>query len=130
MSEFPTTMAAARRAREQGLATVAGAPNVVRGGSHSGNVAALDLAREGVLDALSSDYVPSSLLQAAWRLREDAGYSPSEAVALVSSRPARACGLHDRGEIHPGLRGDLVRVVNLGNVPAVREVWRAGRRVA
>jgi alpha-D-ribose 1-methylphosphonate 5-triphosphate diphosphatase len=130
MSEFPTTMAAARRARERGLATVAGAPNVVRGGSHSGNVAALDLAREGVLDALSSDYVPSSLLQAAWRLREDAGYSPSEAVALVSSKPARACGLHDRGEIHSGLRGDLVRVVNLGNVPAVREVWRGGRRVA
>jgi alpha-D-ribose 1-methylphosphonate 5-triphosphate diphosphatase len=130
MSEFPTTMAAARRAREQGLATVAGAPNVVRGGSHSGNVAALDLAREGVLDALSSDYVPSSLLQAAWRLREDAGYSTSEAVALISSRPARACGLHDRGEIHPGLRGDLVRVVSIGNVPAVREVWRAGRRIA
>lgn len=130
MSEFPTTLEAARRAREQGLSTVAGAPNVVRGGSHSGNVAALDLARADLLSGLSSDYVPGSLLQAAWQLRRLAGLSTSQAIALASSGPARACGLHDRGEIHPGLRGDLVRVVQVGRVPAVREVWRGGRRVA
>jgi alpha-D-ribose 1-methylphosphonate 5-triphosphate diphosphatase len=130
MSEFPTTLGAARRARKQGLSTVAGAPNVVRGGSHSGNVAALDLAREGLLSGLSSDYVPGSLLQAAWHLRRSAGLSMSNAVALVSSGPARACGLDDRGEIALGLRGDLVRVVQVGGVPAVREVWRSGRRVA
>ncbi len=130
MSEFPTTAAAARRAREQGLATVAGAPNVVRGGSHSGNVAALDLAREGLLSALSSDYVPGSLLQAAWLLRRTAGLSTSQAIALASSGPAKACGLHDRGVIHPGLRGDLLRVVQVGGAPAVKEVWRIGLRVA
>ncbi len=130
MSEFPTTSDAARRARERGLSTVAGAPNVVRGGSHSGNVAALDLAREGLLSGLSSDYVPGSLLQAAWHLRRSAGLSMSHAVALASSGPARACGLDDRGEIALGLRGDLVRVVQVGGVPAVREVWRGGRRVA
>jgi alpha-D-ribose 1-methylphosphonate 5-triphosphate diphosphatase len=130
MSEFPTTLGAARRARERGLSTVAGAPNVVRGGSHSGNVAALDLAREGLLSGLSSDYVPGSLLQAAWHLRGSAGLSMSRAIALVSSGPALACGLDDRGEIALGLRGDLVRVVQVGAVPAVREVWRGGRRVA
>jgi alpha-D-ribose 1-methylphosphonate 5-triphosphate diphosphatase len=130
MSEFPTTLDAARHAHARGLSTVAGAPNVVRGGSHSGNVAALDLARERVLDALSSDYVPGSLLQAAWMLRREAGLSTSRAIALASSGPARAAGLHDRGEIHPGLRGDLVRVVQVGGVPVVREVWRTGRRVA
>jgi alpha-D-ribose 1-methylphosphonate 5-triphosphate diphosphatase len=130
MSEFPTTLDAARRARESGLSTVAGAPNVVRGSSHSGNVAALDLAREGLLSGLSSDYVPGSLLQAAWHLRRSAGLSTSHAVALISSGPARACGLRDRGAIAPGLRGDLVRVVQVGGVPAVREVWRGGRRVA
>jgi alpha-D-ribose 1-methylphosphonate 5-triphosphate diphosphatase len=130
MSEFPTTLGAARRARECGLSTVAGAPNVVRGGSHSGNVAALDLAREGLLSGLSSDYVPGSLLQAAWQLRRLAGLSTSQAIALASSGPARACGINDRGEIRPGLRGDLVRVVQVGGVPAVREVWRGGRRVA
>lgn len=129
MSEFPTTMDAARHARSLGLSTVAGAPNVVRGGSHSGNVAALDLAKAGVLDALSSDYVPSSLLQAAWKLQQDAGFSLPEAVKVVSRAPALACGLHDRGEIAIGLKADVVRVVEVGGLPTVREVYRAGRRI-
>jgi alpha-D-ribose 1-methylphosphonate 5-triphosphate diphosphatase len=130
MSEFPTTLAAARHARAGGLATIAGAPNVVRGGSHSGNVSALELAREGALDALSSDYVPASLLLAAWILRRDAGFSLSEAVEVVSRAPARACGLDDRGEIANGLRADLVRVREVDGHPVVREVWSLGRRVA
>lgn len=130
MSEFPTTLAAARRARELGLATVAGAPNVIRGGSHSGNVAALELAREGVLDMLSSDYVPSSLLQAAWTLQREAGFSAAEAVRVVSLNPARACGLHDRGQIAAGLRADLLRVAEVDGFPVVRELTVRGRRVA
>jgi len=129
MSEFPTTLEAARRARALGLSTVAGAPNVVRGGSHSGNVSALDLAREGVLNALSSDYVPSSLLQSAWLLQRHAGFSLSDAVDIVARGPALACGLDDRGEIAAGLRADLVRVRMIGGEPAVREVYRQGRRV-
>lgn len=130
MSEFPTTLAAARRARQLGLNTVAGAPNVVRGGSHSGNVAALDLARAGLLDSLSSDYVPGSLLQAAWLLMREAGFAPNEAMAVVSRNPARACGLDDRGLIRPGLRADLVRVREVAGTPVASEVWRAGCRVA
>ena len=130
MSEFPTSLAAARHARASGLATIAGAPNVVRGGSHSGNVAALELAREGVLDALSSDYVPASLLLAAWILKREAGFSASEAVNVVSRTPARACGFDDRGEIANGLRADLVRVREVDGQPVVREVWAQGRRVA
>jgi len=130
MSEFPTSLAAARRARACGLATIAGAPNIVRGGSHSGNVSALELAREGVLDALSSDYVPASLLLAAWILRRDAGFSLSEAIRVVSHAPARACGFDDRGEIANGLRADLVRVREVDGHPVVREVWSLGRRVA
>lgn len=130
MSEFPTTLAAAREAHARGLATVAGAPNVLRGGSHSGNVSALELAREGVLDALSSDYVPSSLLQAAWLLQRDAGFSLPEAVNVVSRAPARSCGLTDRGEIALGQRADLVRVRELDGAPVVREVLRQGRRIA
>jgi alpha-D-ribose 1-methylphosphonate 5-triphosphate diphosphatase len=130
MSEFPTTLAAARHARALGLATIAGAPNVVRGGSHSGNVSALELARAGVLDALSSDYVPASLLLAAWILRRDAGFSLPEAVAVVSRNPARACGFADRGDIALGLRGDLVRVREVDGQPVVREVFARGRRVA
>jgi len=129
MSEFPTTLEAARHAKQRGLATVAGAPNVVRGGSHSGNVAALQLAREGLLDALSSDYVPGSLLLAAWLLQRGAGLSLSDAVDIVARRPALACGLRDRGEIALGLRADLIRVRIVGDQPVVREVYREGRRV-
>lgn len=130
MSEFPTTLEAARHARARGLVTVAGAPNVVRGGSHSGNVSAITLAREGVLDALSSDYVPSSLLLAAWKLQREAGFSVSEAVSVVSQRPAQSCGLADRGAIACGLRADIVRVREVAGQPVVREVWRNGYRIA
>jgi alpha-D-ribose 1-methylphosphonate 5-triphosphate diphosphatase len=128
MSEFPTTLVAARSAKVQGLVTVAGAPNVVRGGSHSGNVSALDLAREGVLDALSSDYVPGSLLQAAWMLQRDAGFTLSHAVAVVSLQPAQACGFSDRGAVEPGRRADLVRVKEIAGQPVVREVHVQGQR--
>ena len=134
MSEFPTTLAAAQAARERGLLTVMGGPNVVRGGSHSGNVAAADLARHGLLDILSSDYVPGSLLSAVLRLVADDILSLPEAVAIVSRNPARATGLDDRGAIQPGLRADLVqvRVVNMPNGVrhgVVRAVWREGQRV-
>lgn len=130
MSEFPTTLAAARHAHAHGLKTIAGAPNVVRGGSHSGNVAAATLAREGVLDGLSSDYVPGSLLQATWVLHREAGFSLPEAMRVVARGPAEAAGLHDRGEIAPGLRGDLLRVREVEAHPVVREVYVEGRRVA
>lgn len=130
LAEFPTTLQAARHAKARGLATMAGAPNLVRGGSHAGNVAALTLAQEGVLDMMSSDYVPASLLQAAWQLHAQAGFSLPEAMALVSRRPARAAGLPDRGEIAPGLRADLLRVTLVAGQPVVREVRVEGRRVA
>ncbi len=134
MSEFPTTLAAARAARERGLFNVMGGPNVVRGGSHSGNVAAADLAREGLLDILSSDYVPSSLMGAAVRLVNDGILDLPAAVATMTLAPARAAGLDDRGALQPGLRADLVQV-HMATLPqgvrhpVVRAVWREGRRV-
>lgn len=129
ISEFPTRVEAARRARALGLSVVMGAPNVVRGGSHSGNVAAAELAREGLLDALSSDYVPASLLAAAFMLERLAGYSRAAAIRTVTLHPARSAGLADRGEIAPGQRADLLRVRLLDDQPVVRAVWRAGERV-
>ena len=129
ISEFPTRIEAARYAREKGMTTVMGAPNVVRGGSHSGNVAAAELARLGLLDSLSSDYVPASLLMAAFRLVPEAAFSVPQAIATVTLNPARAAGLQDRGEIAPGLRADLVQVRLIGVQPVVRAVWREGRRV-
>jgi alpha-D-ribose 1-methylphosphonate 5-triphosphate diphosphatase len=134
MSEFPTTEQAARAAREHGMCTVMGGPNVVRGGSHSGNVAAARLAGLGLLDILSSDYVPGSLLTGALRLVDDGHMTLPQAVATVSRNPARALGLADRGELAPGLRADLaqVRIVEVADGhhhAVVRALWRAGRRV-
>ncbi len=129
ISEFPTRVEAARSARGKGMSIVMGAPNVVRGGSHSGNVAAVELARLGLLDTLSSDYVPASLLMGAFRLVADAQYSLPKALATVSRNPARALGLEDRGEIAPGLRADLVRIRIVDGQPVVLAVWREGQRI-
>ena len=135
VSEFPTTVAAAQAARARGMATIMGGPNVVRGGSHSGNVSAIELARLGLMDILSSDYVPGSLLSATLRLTETAGLSLPQAVALVTRNPAACIGLHDRGAIAQGMRADLiqVRMVTLDDgrrQGVVRAVWRGGVRVA
>lgn len=129
ISEFPTTEAAARRARSVGMAVVMGAPNVVRGGSHSGNVSAGELAEAGLLDGLSSDYVPASLLHAAFLLSAR-GLGLPAAVATVSRNPAAMVGLDDRGAIEPGRRADLIRVRVVDDLPVVRAVWREGHEVA
>ena len=129
ISEFPTTIAAAKAARQHGQGIIMGAPNMVRGGSHSGNVAAAELARAGLLDALSSDYVPASLLHAAFLLQRE-GIALPQAVATVSRNPAKMTGLDDRGEIALGLRADFLRVRIIDDVPVVIETWKAGSRIA
>ncbi|MGJ4946380.1 alpha-D-ribose 1-methylphosphonate 5-triphosphate diphosphatase [Bradyrhizobium sp. HKCCYLS1011] len=131
VAEFPTTIEAARGLHQAGICILMGAPNVVRGGSHSGNIAALDLARDGLLDILSSDYVPSSLLLGALQLPQRVpSIDLAAAVRTVTKAPAEAVGLADRGEIAPGKRADLIRVHIAGAVPVVRSVWREGIRVA
>ena len=132
--EFPTTVAAAQAARARNMLTIMGGPNVVRGGSHSGNVSAIELAKLGLVDILSSDYVPGSLMSATVRLTETTDLSLPQAVALVSRNPAKSIGLHDRGSLEVGLRSDLVqvRMINLPDgrhQPIVRAVWRGGVRV-
>ena len=131
VAEFPTTMEAARGLHAAGIGILMGAPNVVRGGSHSGNIAAVDLAREGLLDILSSDYIPSSLLMAALQLPQYvSAIDLASAVRTVTKTPAEAVGLADRGEIAVGKRADLIRVHVARDIPVVRSVWREGRRVA
>jgi alpha-D-ribose 1-methylphosphonate 5-triphosphate diphosphatase len=130
IAEFPTTLEAAKASRDANMSILMGAPNVVRGASHSGNVSARELLGEGLLDILSSDYVPFSLMQSVFALAEDDGaIELPEAVALVSRHPAEAAGLADRGEIATGKRADLARVQVIDGVPVVRTVWREGRRV-
>lgn len=131
IAEFPTTIEAAAASRAADIRVLMGAPNLVRGGSHSGNVSAAVLAEAGQLDILSSDYVPFSLMVAVFALPQLVpSISLPEAVRLVTRAPAEAVGLTDRGTIRPGLRADLVRVRAGEGVPVVRSVWRLGERVS
>ena len=141
ISEFPTTVLAATAADKHGQLIVMGAPNIVRGGSQSGNVAAAELLGLGLLHILSSDYVPSSPLQAVFQLSVDGAVGLADGAKLVSGNPARAVGLDDRGEIAIGKRADLVQVQphdlpaterqpHGRRVPVVRSVYRQGVRVS
>jgi alpha-D-ribose 1-methylphosphonate 5-triphosphate diphosphatase len=129
ISEFPVTMAAAEAAKAAGMDVIAGAPNLVRGGSHSGNIAAADLLRSGWVDVFASDYVPPALIEAAFRCAREGLAELPEAVAMITSRPAELCGLTDRGRLAPGQRADLVRVRVHETLPVVRQVWSGGERV-
>lgn len=136
IAEFPTTLEAAKGCRRLGMSVLMGAPNIVRGGSHSGNVAAASLAQEGLLDILSSDYYPASLLQAAFTLgaqlddtASTSGKGLAQAVATVTSTPARVAGLSDRGAIRVGLRADLIHARAVNSQPVIEQVWRQGKRV-
>jgi len=130
ISEFPTTIAAARAARDKGLHVLMGAPNMVRGQSHSGNISARELASEGAMDILSSDYFPGSILQGIFTMHQELeGISLPQAVRVATLNPATAAKMTDRGEISPGKRADLVRVRMAGKMPVVNEVWCAGNRV-
>jgi alpha-D-ribose 1-methylphosphonate 5-triphosphate diphosphatase len=124
--EFPTTGEAAEAARAAGMDVVMGAPNVVLGGSHSGNVAALEVFRQGNLTVLASDYVPSSLVTAPFILHR-LGAPLHESLALVSANPARMLGLDDRGSIGEGKLADLVRVRTVDGQPVVLQTWMGAR---
>jgi alpha-D-ribose 1-methylphosphonate 5-triphosphate diphosphatase len=130
IAEFPVSMEAAVAAHAHGMTVIAGAPNIVRGGSHSGNVSAADLVRAGAVDAFASDYVPASLVEAAFISAADTGITLPQAIGMLSDAPARMARLQDRGRIETGLRADLVRVRVHEGLPVIRAVWRAGERVA
>ncbi|MBP7063171.1 alpha-D-ribose 1-methylphosphonate 5-triphosphate diphosphatase [Ferrovibrio sp.] len=130
VAEFPTTLEAASLSRHNGMKVMMGGPNVVRGGSHSGNISARKLAEMGELDIISSDYVPSSLLHSAFLLPQQVpGISLPAAIAMVAANPAESIGLMDRGVLEPGRRADMIRVSVVEDTPVVRSVWRAGQRV-
>jgi alpha-D-ribose 1-methylphosphonate 5-triphosphate diphosphatase len=130
ISEFPTTLAAAKAARAAGMRNVMGAPNVILGGSQSGNLAAMEAARHQLVDALSSDYAPVSLIHAAFAIARELELPLEQTVRWISANPASMAQLEDRGRIEPGLRADLVEVAIVHEVPCVVRVWREGVRVA
>ncbi|ARP94413.1 alpha-D-ribose 1-methylphosphonate 5-triphosphate diphosphatase [Bordetella genomosp. 13] len=129
LSEFPITMDTAKAAVSCGLATIMGAPNILRGASQSGSMRAIDAIRAGAVTCLCSDYQPSTLIAAVYVAASQAGLTLPQAAALVTANPADACGLGDRGRIAPGLRADLIAVTQVGKLPVVSHAWSQGRLV-
>ena len=129
-AEFPTTLEAAQATSDAGIQVMMGAPNVLRGGSHSGNVAAMDLVEAGCMDILSSDYAPISLMHAVFALNEKVGIALPNALATVTRNPATMLGHDDRGVIATGKRADILRVRRLECAPVIAGVWTEGERQA
>ena len=129
ISEFPINLETAKAAQKSGLQTVFGAPNLLRGQSQSGSMKAIDAIHHQVGDILCADYSPASLLAAAFRIPDLAGWTLPQAIALVTSNPAKAANLSDRGEIAVGKRADLIAVKKNHNFPQVITTWVAGRMV-
>jgi alpha-D-ribose 1-methylphosphonate 5-triphosphate diphosphatase len=130
ISEFPVTLEAAQAAKRIGVQVIAGAPNIVRGGSHSGNVAVSDLMHDGAVDVLASDYVPPAMVEAAWLAAGQGHTTLPAAIAMITGTAARMAGFEDRGWIRAGLRADLVQIRPHEGHAVVRKVWRAGERIA
>jgi alpha-D-ribose 1-methylphosphonate 5-triphosphate diphosphatase len=130
ISEFPTTLAAAYEAKNHGMRTIMGAPNAVRGISHSGNISAVALAEHDLLDGLSSDYVPSSLLHAAFSLAEELQIPLHQTISMVTVNIAEMTGFTDRGELAPGKRADMIQVKLVDGIPIPKKVWKKGVRIA
>jgi alpha-D-ribose 1-methylphosphonate 5-triphosphate diphosphatase len=126
IAEFPVNELAARDAAGRGLGILMGAPNARRGRSHSNNLSAREALAAGALHALASDYHPPSLLAAVYVLARDGVCSWADAVALVSSGPARIVGLNDRGCIAVGKRADLAAIDVRDDLPIVRQTWVHG----
>ncbi len=129
IAEMPVALDAAREAKRLGMTVTMAAPNVIRGGSSSGNLNAVDAIRAGVLDALCTDYYLPSLVTAAFRLVRDGVLDLPSAFRLVTFNPARGIGLTDRGEIAAGLRADLVTIHADGAAPIVTRTFKGGRLV-
>jgi alpha-D-ribose 1-methylphosphonate 5-triphosphate diphosphatase len=128
--EFPTTLEAAQEAKSLGMRTILGAPNMVRGQSHSGNISANDLADAALLDGFSSDYMPISLLHSAFVLHDRVGVALPSAVATVTANIAKMVHLDDRGVLQVGKKADLIRVQMVEGLPLVKSIWKNGRLIS
>lgn len=126
ISEFPTTLEAAQKAKSLGMTTIMGAPNMVRGESHSGNIPAKVLAELGLLDGFSSDYMPISLLHSAFELQRALDIPLFASLATVTANIAKMINLNDRGVLQEGKNADIIRVNLVDDLPLVKSIWKNG----
>ncbi|QDF28894.1 alpha-D-ribose 1-methylphosphonate 5-triphosphate diphosphatase [Halarcobacter anaerophilus] len=128
ISEFPLSLEVAKYAVNKGVATGMGAPNIVRGGSQSGNIAAIDLVKEGVCKYLCSDYHPTSMLQAVYRMQEDTSLDLAKGFSMITSTPAKYANLHDRGKLKAGKIADII-VIDDSFIPKVILTLKEGESI-
>lgn len=132
ISEFPITLEVAKAAREAGMHTVAGAPNILLGGSHSGNLSAAEAILAGAVDILCSDYYPAALLHAVFAMHRKHGLDLAPLFRLVTLNPAKAVGMDGEvGSIEEGKRADLLVIEMLdGEFPVITGVMVDGALVS
>lgn len=131
ISEFPVELGVAKKAKEKGMFTVAGAPNVLMGKSHSGNMSAVEGVMESCIDILCSDYYPSAMLHAVFKLNKDYRLPLWEAFRLTTLNPARALGIDkDFGSVEPGKVADLLIIKLINERPAIVKVLLDGKVVS
>ena len=128
LSEFPLDLEVAKYAVSKGIATGMGAPNIVRGGSQSGNIAAIDLVREDVCKYLCSDYHPTSMLQAVYKMNQDADLPLAKGFSMITSTPAKYAKLDDRGELASGKLADIL-VIDDSHIPKVVLTLKDGESI-
>lgn len=127
ISEFPINLEAALAAKEAGMSTIFGAPNILRGKSQSGSMKAIDAIHHQVADCLCADYAPATLIVAVIRISEFTDLNLPEALRLVTANPAKAAKLSDRGTIEVGKRADLIAMSEPGGLPQITDVWVHGK---
>jgi alpha-D-ribose 1-methylphosphonate 5-triphosphate diphosphatase len=131
IAEFPTTLEAAKAAHVHGLQVLMGAPNLILGGSHSGNVSAMELIESDLVDIISSDYVPQSLVQAMFVIAQHLAQPLHQVAQLFTLNPAKAIGLdRDRGSLEVGKRADFITLQHDGIAPRLTAVVAQGQRIA
>ncbi|MFE5318875.1 phosphonate metabolism protein PhnM [Paenibacillus sp. NPDC056579] len=132
ISEFPITMEIARKAKEKGMYTVAGAPNVLLGGSHSGNLSATEAVKDGSIDILCSDYYPAALLHSVFQLASLCGKDLAEMFKLVTLNPAKAVNIDEElGSIREGKKADIIIIERLegDDLPVITAVMVDGKLI-
>jgi alpha-D-ribose 1-methylphosphonate 5-triphosphate diphosphatase len=129
ISEFPISLEAAEAAKNAGMWTIFGSPNILRGKSQSGSMRAIDAINEGLADCLCADYSPASLLVSTHRIPHQSDLDLPAAIRMVTVNPAKAARLNDRGEIAIGKCADLIAVSEPGGLPQITDVWRGGDKV-
>lgn len=129
ISEFPISMEAAKKAKEMGFLTVVGAPNILRGDSHCGNLSGAHAILQNAADIICSDYYPAAMLHSIFHMHTKHGIPLAQMVNRATLNPATALGIHENyGALEPGKKADILITDTQGDAPVITNVFVNGNR--